>query len=250
MPLMDDLLNLFQVDSQVRGLRSRLVSAERYLAGQQTKLDVVLQQSAELETRIRQLKAKIANTETEIAVFTERIDKLREELNSVETSKQYNAFLTEINILKAERSELETSVLGEMEQIEAGNTELEGLVTQVEERTSHRKIAKKQLEEKRAEVSERLAELEAERSVASELVPHEDLKIFEELSETYDGEAMSSIELINKRHREYSCTACNMHVPFETVSTLMGPCDSIVRCTVCRRILFLQEEARGALAKK
>ena len=41
-----------------------------------------------------------------------------------------------------------------------------------------------------------------------------------------------------------------MHVPFEQVVVLLGGSGTLVRCTACTRILYLQEETRGALVKK
>ena len=81
-------------------------------------------------------------------------------------------------------------------------------------------------------------------------IPGVELKVFNDLAEAYDGEAMAKVEEIDRRRREYSCGSCNLALPFEAVAALLGRSDTLVRCTACDRILYLNEETRGALAKK
>ncbi|MHC4947721.1 MAG: zinc ribbon domain-containing protein [Planctomycetota bacterium] len=250
MGLTANLLNLFRVDAQVRGLQSRLDSAQRYLDGQTAHLRTLNEQLEELQTRKRHVQANIANLETETATIDDRLEKLRDELNTSVTNKQYTAVLTELNTVKAQRSEIEDRELQQMEaveQLDAAIAETEG---QIGERTKVRDVARAQLEERHAEVGQRLSELEIERASAAGAVPESELAVFEQVSDTYDGEAMAPIEEVDRRHREYACGACNMHLPFEQVVSLMSHGDTLVRCTACDRILYLEEETRGALAPK
>jgi predicted nucleic acid-binding Zn-ribbon protein len=85
--------------------------------------------------------------------------------------------------------------------------------------------------------------------VAAEAVPGNALAIFDEIAAAHDGEVMAPVEEIDRRRREYACGECNMHMPFEQIASLMGQADAIVRCTACGRMLYLQEEVRGALSK-
>lgn len=250
MSLTERLLTLYRVDSQVRGLRSRLDSARRYLDAQQKRVDELEQQKGELEARKRQTQAKIANFESETSTIDERISKLRDELNAASTNKQYSALLNEVNQLKAKRSETESRALEQMEAVDELDAELDRVAGELREREAIRDRAKGELEERRADVGDRLAELEGERDAAAAEIPKDELEEFNELAETYDGEAMAQVQEIDRRRREYACGACNIHLPIEVVSNLLGGGDQIVRCPACRRILHLHEETRGALVKK
>ena len=117
-------------------------------------------------------------------------------------------------------------------------------------RSTVRDAARIDLAEREAEVGDRLIELGAERDAAAAQVPGAELAVFNEMADCYDGEAMAVIEEIDRRHREYACGECNMHIPFEQVVVLLGGRDALVRCTACSRILYLQDETRGALVKK
>ncbi len=250
MGLLDNLLSLFRVDAQVRGLTSRVVSAERFLTGQQSKLDAVEQQKSELETRRRQLQAKAANIEAEAGSLSARIEKLRAELNAASTNKQYTALLTEVNTVKNHHTELETQILQHMEQVEALNNQIAELEHQRAERTKQRDVARAEFEERRHAVADRLAELERERALAASQVPERELRLFDELTFRCEGEAMAALDVIDARNREYACAACNMHVPFQAVSSLRGTSEVIVRCSACQRILYLSDEARALAVRK
>ncbi|MHC5023949.1 MAG: zinc ribbon domain-containing protein [Planctomycetota bacterium] len=250
MSLMDSLLHLHRVDAQVRGLRSRLESAERYLKVQERQLSDVHGQRDELVARKKHVQAAIANHEMEIKSIDERLEKLRDELNSAVTNKQYTAILNELNTFKTSRNEVEDRVIELMEQIETHDGQLAEIEHLTAERAKVRDAASADLEQRRTDVGERLEELELERQAAAAAVPEKVLRIFDALASDYDGEAMASIEEVNRRHREYACGACNLSLPFERVSLLMSGGDEVVRCSACHRILFIQEELRGALARK
>ncbi len=250
MESINSLLNLYRVDGQVRALQKRLDSAQRYLQAQTKNLDALTEQLQELKTRKRQTQATIGNLEVETAAADERLEKLRTELNSAVTNKQYSAVLTELNTVKLNRSEVEDRILGDMERIEQLEKQIDGVQAQRDDRGKVRDVAQSELDQRQANIGQRLEELADERRAAAAEVPPAALAIFDEMADCYDGEALATILEIDRRHREYACGSCNMHVPFERISLLLGGSDDVVRCTACSRILYLQEETRGSLAKK
>jgi hypothetical protein len=250
MTLTGSLLALHHVDSQTRGLRSRLESAERALAVQVRHLEELQQQREELESRQRQLQARISNLDGETTLLEQRIEKLRNDLNNASTSKQYNAVLAELSTVKLSRSQLEERELEHMEQLDEIRARIVAVGQEVSEREKLRAAAAAELDRRQGDVGQRLGELEAERRNAAAVVPPRALTIFNELADAYEGEAMAPILEVDRRHREYACGACHMSLPFESVSALLAQDDAISRCHACRRILYLEEKTRGALAKK
>lgn len=250
MGLMSNLLSLYQVDAQVRGLRNRLDSAERYRTAQTRQVQELSLEREELLVHKRQVQANIGNLESENSGLDERLEKLRTVLNGASTNKQYTAVLTELNTVKVSRSECDDRILKEMEKIEAIEDQAQKIKGQHAERSQVLELAERELKQRHEDVGQRLAELEAERELVSSTVPAAELKVFNEMGDTYDGEAMAPIEELSRRRREYACGLCNMHIPFESVAALLSANDSLSLCPACGRILYLQEETRGALAKK
>lgn len=248
MALVDSLLNLYRVDSQVRGLRARLTSAERYLAAQNKQLADLQQQQQELLTRRKQMQATIANLEVETKAIDERLEKLRNELNNAATTKIHAALLAELNTVKEGRAKIEDRELADMEQVESIQKQLAALEPQIAERTKVRDLAQAQLAERHNDVGHRLAELEGDRAKAAAVVPPDALAMFDDVADDFDdGECMAPIEQVGRR--EYACGACNISIPLQiSLGALNG--DTLTRCQSCGRILYMQEETRGSLAKK
>lgn len=250
MALIENLLNLHRVDGQVRALRTRVDAAKRYLDAQSRLLQDVQQQQQELQTRRKHLQATIANSEVEIKGIDQRVEKLRNELNSSPNQKQYSALLNELTTVKDQKKKVEDRLLNEMQDAEKVEEQLAQIATQVQERTKLRDHAAAQHAERVADVGQRLSELEQERRAAAAIIPSDALAQFDEAADLHEGEAMAGVEEISRRNREYACGECNMHLPFELVSQLTSHNNAILLCPSCDRILYMQEEMRGTLAKK
>ena len=163
MSLKQQLMTLHRVNTQVTGLRQRLDSAERFLNAQQRLLDELDQQGEELRRQIRQLEAVEGNLETEGKGIAERVEKLRLDLNASKNDKQYQAILADVKSLQSKRDEIDTQALGHMELAEVLRAQFATLQASIDERTAMRDRARADLEQRHADVGERLGQLEEER---------------------------------------------------------------------------------------
>ncbi|MDZ4829566.1 MAG: hypothetical protein SGJ09_05125 [Phycisphaerae bacterium] len=249
MSLMENLLTLYRVDSQVRALRSRVEGSERDLAAQLKLLTGLERQTQEVASQSRQLQATIKNLEVEAQGHQQRVDKMRGDMNTQQNNKLYQAMLAEIKQLETKKSEIETRAVAEMERLEQVKQQAEKLAAQAGERKKIHDVVKGQLEERRAESSGRLAELERERVIADQAVPLRERAIFRRCAETTEGEAMSEVAEIDRRHKEYACGACRIEIPFAHVAMLMSNANALVQCTSCTRILYLADATKEVLRK-
>ena len=246
MTLTEDLLSLYRVDSQVRGLRTRVDNAATTLKVREKQLANLVVRSEELESNIRQLQATIQNLEGESGDFRDRIEKLRVELNSATTDKQYQAILSEMKIIQEQRDLVDEQNITEMERLELLSQKLAEVKTKTDDATKVRDVAVSQLQERKEEVKERLNELEGERAVAAKVIPDASLAIFDRVAEDNEGETLAPVLEIDKRRHEYACGSCNIEIPYNLVVSLLSGSNSIQQCPACRRILHLVEAAETA----
>ncbi|MEE2682047.1 MAG: hypothetical protein VX641_06710 [Planctomycetota bacterium] len=249
MGLIDQLQTLYRVDSQVRGLRTRVDNSQRYLNAQVRQLGELTTLHDEAELKLRQSEASLGNLENERDTIQARVDKLRDELNACTTSKQYSAVQEEMKSLKEKVDELDTQALNAMEQIEQLRADADAIQEKRNERETLRKKAEEDLEERTQDVGDRLAELEQERDVAASMLPDRALDVFNHSADLNDGDTMAEIREVNRRHREYVCGACNVELPFNTVVLLTNNSESLVQCVGCQRIMYIAEELKTALSK-
>jgi len=248
MPLIDNLLTLYKVDRQVRSLQSRVESAQLYLKVQTKLMTTIAVELSENELRLKQHKSNIAVAETETGSIDARVERLREDLNKAVNDKEYKALLAEVNTLKDQRKAFEDEMLIEMASVETLDTTLVEITAKIDERKKITKVAEKELDVRQDEIAEQLAELEKERATAASVIPADILEDFDEIADDYEGESMASIEIIDKKRKEYSCNSCSLHLPLESIVQLMANDDTIVKCGQCDRILFLGQASKEALA--
>lgn len=250
MSVTEKLLRVFRVDQQLRGLQSRLRAAERFLEEQTKQLAGLEAKREAIAAQLRQLQATIANHEGEMARFDARVDVLREQMNSAKTNKEYKAFLTEVNTLKAERSTSETAALELMTKADDLKKQAAELETQKAEREKLRKVAAEDRDKKAEEIKDRLNELTADRKRLADEVPAQVMTLYIELVRQHGDDAMAPVEELDRRRHEYTCGTCQMAVPVETVSSLIrgtAPNQPVVRCVSCGCLLYIEKDVAERL---
>ena len=249
MGLTDQLQTLYRVDSQVRGLRTRVDNSQRYLNAQVRQLEELTIQHGEAELRLRQSEASLGNLETERDAIQARVDKLRDELNACTTSKQYSAVQEEMKSLKEKVDEFDTQAINALDEIEQLRADATSVETKKAERETLKAKAQADLEQRTQDVGDRLSELEQEREVAASMLPEQALQTFNHSADMNDGETMAEVREVNRRHREYVCGECNVELPFNTVVLLTNNSEQLVQCVGCQRIMYIAEELKTALSK-
>lgn len=250
MSLREQLHDLFLVDRQLRGMSSRLNAATRRRDAQQNRLDQFERQVRELTEQVRQMQAKAAGLEHQANDVEQKIEKLREQMNTVTSNKQYSALLVEVNTLKLEKSKFEDQALEQLSQIDAARQQLADLEAKSEEQFKLVAQANGEVTAARDEVGSKLDELKSQRDAAASVVPTVVRASFDRLSDQYEGEALAPIEEENRRRREYNCGGCYMQLPFEWVNALMTKPDELLNCPSCGRFLYIGEELRSAIGSK
>jgi predicted nucleic acid-binding Zn-ribbon protein len=247
MPLIENLLALYSVDKQVRGLTSRVESAQIYLNVQERQLKEIELERAENTQHRMQHQSHIATIETETGSLDDRINHLREELNKAVNDKQYSAVLAEINTIKAQRKAFEDEELTEMSAVEILEENAKSIKTREEERKTLLDAAASELKTRKTEIAESLAELEVQREAAASIIPEDALSTFDSIADDYEGESMAAIDVEDLKRREYSCNSCSLRISLEALTTLLGSSENIITCGSCDRILYLKDDTRQAI---
>lgn len=246
MGVTEKLVELFQVDKQLRGLRSRLTGAEKFLSQQTGELAQLNQKRATLEAQLKQLQAQAGNLEGEKKTIDEKIAKLRSQLDAATTNKQYQAFLTEINTFKADSDRLETQALESMTKADEVRKQLAEIDAKRGEREQVKTVAAADRDKRAEEIKDRLEELKVKRDTLAKDISPDVLRDFERLVHVRGDEAMAAVEVHDAKRHEYHCGACQMSLPIDAVSGLMSS-GRLTKCVSCQCLLYLEAETLKAI---
>ena len=250
MSLISHLRALHSVDSLVRGIKTRFDNADSDRRRHQTQVDLLAGKRRDQEAQLRQIQATVANLELEDGTFKARLETLRSELNSSANPRQYNALRDELKVIEGKRDELAERILAQMENLEKLKAEMATSEAPLSDRTRLRDMAKAALEEAKAELGGRLAELEAQRERAAANLKEEAREAFDEAADRNDGEALAEVTIVSLRHREFACGGCNAELPLDAYSRVAAQNEQVVTCMSCGRILYMDNIPERPDAKK
>jgi len=237
-PVLNGLKKLQKVENRLRAEKAKLTRCRRNVLIQENQVRS-LQNALEAKREEVQLtKVQCDRLELELKARDEEISRLRASLNSAKTNKEYAAVLTQLNTTKADNSKIETQILELLKDIEADEAECLEIEKQIEEQKRQLEKTRGESEVLAAKYEAEIEEIQAEWDRVAKDVPPGPLEIFKRVAETYDGQAVTTVEQQDGKKGGYSCGGCFMGITAESVNLLMSR-DEIIRCPNCTRILVL-----------
>jgi len=237
-PVLKGLIELQRVENRLRIAKTKLIRCRRNVIIQENKVRS-LQNTIEAKKEEKQLtQVQADRLELELKSRDESIAKLRASLNAAKTNKEYAAILTQLNTTKADNSKVEAQVLEFMKDIETDEAEIASIAEQIQEQKQTLEKTRTESETLAVKYQQEIEQIQGQWDDVASQIPAEQLEIFKRVAETYDGEALSAIDISEGNTGPYSCGGCFMGITTETVNLLMTK-DDVIRCPNCTRILVL-----------
>ncbi len=242
---LDALHRLQDVEREIVRLRSEKAEKERAIKASQRLLKQLDDQIATKKAETQQHQLTAQRLESEIRQREEQVAKLRHQLNTTRTTREYAAILTEINTEKADSSKIEEQALQALQTVDQFNAEVEQLAGQRGSLVERVEKAKANLDAFTQRTRQPWEQLEQQKQEFARNIPPRILTQFERVAEYHEGDAMAPVHKTHPKRDEYVCGGCHMNLTAELVNSLMTK-DDLQTCNSCGRILYLDTSPEGA----
>jgi predicted nucleic acid-binding Zn-ribbon protein len=237
---LDALRDLQDIELQIVDIRRQLAAKQRSVKRQQDKVRTAEEAFQAAEDEVRQSQMEMDALDLDLKSRNESVSKLRDNLNSVKTNKEYAAVLAQLNTQKADVTRLEARVYELMESLESKKGGLGELKQQVTDETARLQNLQGQFAQAETSFAQRLGDLKGQRDEAAAQLSPEALDLFERVSERYEGEVLAAVVRTHPRRDEFICDGCYMSLAAERANALMTR-DEVITCDNCGRILHISE---------
>lgn len=236
------LRDLQDIELQIVDIRRQLAQKQRLVERQAAKLQAIQDRLAAEREALRRLQMDVDGIDLDLKGRAANVSRLREQLNTVRTNKEYAAILTQLNNEKAESSRLESRALQMMGTVEARRAALTACETEQQAELARLNDYTAQAERVCQTFADKLADLEQRRAQAAARLDRETIALFDRLSERYEGEALAPIERTHPRRDEFTCGGCHMTLSAE-LANILKVRDDVLTCRNCGRILHIEKRA-------
>jgi len=121
--------------------------------------------------------------------------------------------------------------------MDVDEAECKDIQGQIDEQKETLEQTRKESEASAGKYQVEIDKIQTEWDQVAQVIPVDALDTFKRVAETYDGQAVTTIEQQDGKGA-YSCGGCFMAITAESVNMLMTK-DDIIRCPNCTRILVL-----------
>lgn len=240
---LDKLYHFHQLTYRLHLLRQQIQSQRRRAQLQERKIAEHARQIELLREQIRKAQADAASAELDLKARESSLERLRGQLNTAKTNKEYSTLLREINTFKADSTRVEENALQRMAAVDELKVKLADLQEQADSEQRRLNELQAQAKDREQALAGQVADVQEQRRAAAAELPPEVQAQVDRLAEAHDGEAMAPVVKAHPKREEYVCGGCNMSITLEQVSSLSGR-DDIQTCNCCGRLLYLGEAAQ------
>jgi hypothetical protein len=234
-PDLETLIQLQEVELQIKDYTDRIELLPKHLAGLEGTLSATIQSLSSSQDRLGKLALEKRKLEGAIQDIEQKNSRYREQLLDVKTNEQYKVLLHEIEFNSQQIRKTEDDVLTKMEEEERLRKEILQLEQKLRAEKESVSAEKKAAE---AEVERDRQILETLRNRRQSLIQNVTPGLFE----SYARIASFRKGVAIARARGDSCEACHVRIRPHVLSQIMSG-ETILTCDSCDRILYWKSDA-------
>ncbi len=227
---MEPLLALQELDGRIRELQQEIRDIPLRKDNEKSRLKDALERQAATQAELRAAKARVAEVELGVTAAREKVVKLRQQQMTLKTNREFRAMELEIETAQRDLESLEGDQIRAMDVIPPVKDRLAACDAKCSEEKSVVDGCLTELEDRLAEASEALGELEKQRALAARNVNAAHLR-------HYDRLRISRWPVVVKLDGTV-CGGCHLSQP-PSVGHILRRNTVLVACQMCGRILYV-----------
>jgi predicted nucleic acid-binding Zn-ribbon protein len=220
-------LEIAKLDDSINAEKNALTKRQKTFAEHQSTI-------SELQARIAEADAQRKELEAELADELSRIKERQSKMMQVQTNREYQSLLKEIEDGKKSVKEKEEEIVGLMEASEA-NTKIKAeQANQTDEEEKALAEESKKVKKHAEDIEGKKAKIVVKREAMAKDINAAALRKYDMLRARRNGKAV--VGVING-----ICQGCFMSIPPQHYNDIMKG-DKILNCPTCQRILYCLQE--------
>lgn len=185
------------------------------------------------EKDLLESKAILKNLELEVKTKQESLEKLKSQMMSIKTNKEYDALISQIDATKEYIGERENGILELIEKVESLESSIDELKKKSEETKEQNEKQLAILQEKMDSVGSKMDSKENERNNIKEKVSRRTMSIYERVRKNRGGDVVVTV-------KKRACGACYKALPPHKIQEIKRG-DQLITCDNCGRMLIWQD---------
>jgi len=229
-----DQLNLLwelqKIDLELKGIKEEKDRYPREIKKLDERQKIEKERIQKEREKVESLEKTRRQKEGHLNAEQEKIKRAEGRMSEVKTNKEYQALLTEIDVLKEANSRMEEEILQVMDEIDDLKKDLSKREKEMGGTLEKIEGERKKLQEKMVLGEKAWNEQVERREVLSKQIESKLVKLYTTLKEKRQGVGVVSV-------KNETCQGCFVHVPPQMFIEVQKN-NALIRCPHCNRILY------------
>ncbi len=228
------LVDLQTIDGQIHQIRTDLTEKPALIEGLKKEFETSKAHFNALTNKLKAIQLKRKELELDLKNNEDQIAKFNAQLFLIKTNKEYQAKLTEIASIQADKSIFEEKILISYDEADLVQADINKEKIVVAAQENRYLTQKKIIEDDIVLLEDRSKVLASQRKQFLVGIDEACLARYERILAHKDGLAIVPI-------KNNSCMGCHMNVPPQTINAIKTH-DQLIICEICQRILYVEDD--------
>jgi predicted nucleic acid-binding Zn-ribbon protein len=228
-----NLIALQEIDQKIASLQKKIVDVPAQIQILQDELKLLTKNHQDKIANSQELAKRRRVAEGEVDLMRTKLSRLKDQLMTVKTNKEYTAMLHEIQMAETQIRQEEDKILEIMEGMETSEQELKAYENALSAHSRQVEQSIRELEGSIPVMERESITLHEEKTRMEDCVAGELLSRYHQIARARRGIALAEA-------REELCSVCHVRIRPQVYAELLRA-DVIYVCDSCDRILFLRE---------